>query len=406
MDVDELTSWLAARDLADCAQFLIDNAVDLEVLPDLSDQDLASIGLVLGLRRKLMKAAASLRPTVPSNDPPQGAATSVGERRYVTIMFSDLVGSTRISAAMDAEEWRDLVAAYHVAVAAAVEPLGGNVAQKMGDGAMIYFGYPLAHEDDAERAVRAGLGILQGLSDLNRRLVAVGKPSLAARVGLHSGPVVVDGGEFAFGDVPNVAARVQAAAEPGQILISAAVHRHVSGLFIVEDCGVHMLKGVPEPVSLLRVVRASGASRRRSGSALTPFVGRDHELELLCERWERARTRESVVIAVIGEAGFGKSRLIEEFRATLVGSRHTWAEWSCTQLFRHTPFYPIVEWARQRFGGSEIAPEHRLTELETTLVSLGLVLSDTVPALAPLFGLPLLERYPPSKLSPEETRRA
>lgn len=414
MDEGELTRWLDTHGLAACAQILIDNAVDLELLPDLSDQDLASIGLVLGLRRKLLKAAAGLRAEVPaatveSSPTPLhvGTPAPAGERRYVTVMFCDLVGSTRIAADMDAEEWRDLVAAYHATVAAAVEPLGGNVAQKMGDGAMVYFGYPQAHEDDAERAVRAGLGILQGLTELNRKLVSAGQPALEARVGLHSGPVVVDGGEFAFGDVPNVAARVQSAAEPGQVLISDAVHRHVAGLFIVEDRGAHRLKGVPEPVPLLQVVRASGASRRRAvGRAVTPFVGRDDESQLLRNRWERVQSGESRVVTLISDAGVGKSRLLDEFRATLAGTRHTWAEWSCAQLLQHTPFHPIVEWARQRFGGLDMPAERRFAEFEATLMALGLDPTEAVPALAPLFELALPARYPQPKMSPEEKRRA
>ncbi len=411
MNETALTDWLAGHDLMACAEILLRNEVDLEVLADLSEQDLTSIGLVLGLRKKLLKAAMSLRteaPVASTATPAKHQATqpSGGERRYVTVMFSDLVGSTRIAADLDAEEWRDLVAAYHATVAAAVAPLGGNVAQKMGDGAMIYFGYPQAHENDAERAVRAGLGILQGLGDLNRRLASAGKPPLAARVGLHSGPVVVDGGDFAFGDVPNVAARVQAAAEPGQVLISAAVQRHVAGLFIVEDRGAHTLKGVPEPVVLLQVLRASGASRRQVlGRALTPLVGREVELQRLSECWQRACTGAAQVFTLTSDAGLGKSRLVDEFRATLAGTRHTWAEWSCAQLLQHTPFHPISEWARQRFGSADSAPG-RLAELEATLSALGLDLLRAVPALAPLFEIALPVGYPPATASPEEHRRA
>ncbi|HEY1720324.1 MAG TPA: AAA family ATPase [Magnetospirillaceae bacterium] len=411
---DELKAWLDARGLSACAQILADNAVDLEILPDITDQDLVALGLVLGLRRKLLKAAATLRapdpaaagPSAPRKKQPDTKPASTGERRYVTILFSDLVGSTKISAELDAEEWRDLVAAYHAVVAAAVEPLGGNVAQKMGDGAMVYFGYPRAQENDPERAVRAGLAIFAGLTDLNRRLVAQGKPALAARVGMHSGPVVVDGGEFAFGDVPNIAARVQSAAEPGQVLISEAVHRHVAGLFIVEDRGRHNLKGVPEPVTLLVVVRASGGSRRSGvGRAATPFVGREEERRMLRSRWNRVRGGEGRVATIVSDAGLGKSRLLETFRAGLAESIHTWVEWPSAQLLQQTPFHPIAEWGRQRFGGSDVPVARRFADLEATVTALGLVPQEVLPLLAPLFDLVLPDSYAPPALSPEESRR-
>lgn len=412
----DLKQWLDGHGLAACAQLLLDNAVDLEILPDITDQDLVSIGMALGLRRKLLKATATLRAPdlgalgpvkdVPRKVPHEVVPASIGERRYVTILFSDLVGSTKISAELDAEEWRDLVAAYHAVVAQAVEALGGNVAQKMGDGAMVYFGYPQAQENDPERAVRAGLAIFTGLADLNRRLTSQGKPALAARVGMHSGPVVVDGGEFAFGDVPNIAARVQSAAEPGQVLISEAVHRHVAGLFVVEDRGQHDLKGVPEPVTLLRVVRASGGSRRSgSGRAATPFVGREDELKLLQSRWNRVLSGESRTVIFLADAGLGKSRLLEEFRTSLSGTAHTWVEWSSTQLLQHTPLHAVAEWGRQRFGGIEVPAEQRFADLEATIAALKLNTDEVLPLLAPILDLPLPERFALPPMTPDEHRR-
>ena len=193
-------------------------------------------------------------------------------------MFCDLVGSTGISAQLDAEEWRDLVGAYLDAASAAVTEMGGQVAKKLGDGLMALFGYPVAQENDAERAVRAALAIQRALAELNRKNAGTGKPALAARIGIETGPVVVDAAGEIFGDVPNIAARVQALAEPGAVVVTARVQRQVAGLFVAEERGSHELKGVPEPVTLFRIVRASGGGRRAGQRHLTPLVGRDEEI--------------------------------------------------------------------------------------------------------------------------------
>lgn len=210
-----------------------------------------------------------------------------GERRYLTVMFCDLVGSTAISAQLDAEEWRDLVGTYLDAASAAVAEMGGHVAKKLGDGLMCLFGYPLAHENDAERAARAALAIHRALADLNRKNAGMAKPELVARIGLESGSAVLDAGGEIYGDVANVAARVQALAEPGTVLVTARVQRQVAGLFVAEERGAQTLKGVPEPTALFRLVRASGGGRRAGQRQLTPLVGRDDEMTMLMRRWER-----------------------------------------------------------------------------------------------------------------------
>jgi class 3 adenylate cyclase len=193
----------------------------------------------------------------------------VGERRYLTVMFCDLVGSTGISAQLDAEEWRDLVGSYLDAASAAVTEMGGHVAKKLGDGLMSLFGYPVAHENDAERAVRAALAIQRALAELNRKNAGTGKPELAARIGLETGPAVVDAAGEIYGDVANVAARVQALAEPGSVLVSARVQRQVAGLFVAEERGTHTLKGVPEPTALFKLVRAQAAADADRRSAIS-----------------------------------------------------------------------------------------------------------------------------------------
>jgi class 3 adenylate cyclase len=327
----------------------------------LTDQDLKDIGVPLGHRRKILRAiaerdrpeataappaAARAPPSRPvphsppvaappqTTAPPQEAA---GERRYLTVMFCDLVGSTGIAAKLDAEEWRDLVGAYLDSASAAVLEMGGHVAKKLGDGLMTLFGYPLAHENDAERAARAALSIQRALADLNRKNAAAGKPELVARIGLESGPAVVDAAGEIYGDVTNIAARVQGLAEPGAVLITARVQRQVAGLFVAEERGTHTRKGVPEPTTLFRLVRASGGGRRSGMRQLTPFVGREEEMAMLMRRWERARQGDGQLVLIVGEPGLGKSRLVEEFHGRLRDTPHTWLEWSCSQLLQNTP---------------------------------------------------------------------
>jgi len=191
--------------------------------------------------------------------------------------------------------------------------MGGHVVKKLGDGLLVLFGYPVAQENDAERAARAALAIQRALAELNRKHAGTGKPALSARIGLESGPVVVDAAGEIFGDAPNVAARVQTLAEPGAVLVTARLQRQVAGLFVAEERGSHALKGVPEPVALFRLVRASGGGRRSGQRSLTPLIGRDEEISMLTRRWERARQGDGQLVLIVGEPGLGKSRLIEEF---------------------------------------------------------------------------------------------
>ena len=254
------------------------------------------------------------------------------------MLFCDLVGSTALAAQLDPEEWRAIIADYHRAAADAIERFGGYVAHYLGDGVMAYFGYPEAHDNDAERAARAGLAILDAIAKLNEQTT---RPKLSARVGIDSGAVVIgaSAGKEAdvFGDAPNIAARVQAAAEPDTVLITDATHRLVSGLFIVEDRGAHPLKGVERPMQLYRVVQPSGVRGRLEAAAasrgLTPFVGREDELRSLMNRWERALEGEGQVALIIGEAGIGKSRLVQRFHEQIAGTPHTWVAAAAGAVF-------------------------------------------------------------------------
>jgi class 3 adenylate cyclase len=417
---EEIEDWLDKLGLGQYARCFAENEIDFSILGDLTDQDLEKIGVgPLGHRRKLLRAIAELNTkqtsappsSAPSPAPPLTEVTTttptaeiIGERRHVTVMFCDLVDSTGISAKLDAEEWRDLVGAYLDGASAAVTEMGGKVAKKLGDGLMALFGYPVAQENDAERAVRAALSIQRALAELNRQNEGAGKPALAARIAIDTGPVVIDEVGEIFGDVPNVAARAQAVAEPGAVVVTARVQRQVAGLFVAEERGSHELKGVPEPVTLYRIVRASGGGRRAGQRHLTPLVGRDEEIAILLRRWERARQGDGQLVLIVGEPGLGKSRLIEEFHGRLRETPHTWVEWSCSQLLQNTPLHPVAETGRQRFGSADVPAELRLAELDSSLAQVKLDPAENAPLLAPLLDIPLPQERA-STLAPEELRR-
>jgi class 3 adenylate cyclase/tetratricopeptide (TPR) repeat protein len=334
-------------------------------------------------------------------------ASAGGERRHLTVLFSDLVGSTEIAAQLDPEEWREVVAAYHRAAAEAIIRFGGHVAKYLGDGVMAYFGWPEAHDNDGERAARAGLAILEGVSKVNQEST---KQKISVRVGIDSGTVVVASGAGkeaeVFGNTPNIAARVQTAAAPNTVLISTATHRLLSGLFVVEELGAQQLKGVAAPVELYRVVRPTGVRSRSGSRGLTPFLGREEELRLLLSRWDRARGGEGQVVLVIGEAGIGKSRLAAEFHNLIRDTPHIWLESAGEQFFQNTPFHSIRQMLSRwlEVQGATI-PDDRVERLERALASAGLQPEEASPLIADLLELPLGNRYPALTLTAEERRR-
>ena len=418
----DVAAWLKNLGLGRYEASFQENAIEGDLLPTLTAEDLKDLGVtIVGHRRKLLDAIAALgaasKPmpgsaaagppaTLPApavSSRPQPRSDADAERRPITVMFCDLVGSTSMAAKLDAEDWRTLVNTYLDEASAAVTGLSGHVLKKLGDGLMALFGYPHAQENDAERAVRAALAIQRALVEINARNASKGAPELSARIGLDSGQVVVDATGEVFGDAPNIAARVQGAAEPGSILITAAVQRQTAGLFVAEERGQHELKGLSAPMSLYRVVRASGGGRRGGARALTPLVGREEELDLLTRRWERAHKGEGQLALIVGEPGLGKSRLMDEFHGRLGETPHTWVEWSSSQLLQNTPLHPVAEWGRQRFG-ADLPAAQRLADLENTLGLIGLDPTEYTPLLAPLVDV-LLPEDRVAKLAPEELRR-
>ena len=281
---DERRPVANAIDLGQYEAVFREHEIDAGVLRDLVEADLEKIGVPLGRRKRLLKAIAALGTAETPAKPPSPAPASsppTAERRPITVMFCDLVGSTSMAAKLDAEDWRTLVNTYLDEASAAVTGLGGHVLKKLGDGLMALFGYPQAQENDAERAVRAALAIQRALVEINVRTARKGAPQLQARIGFDSGQAVVDATGEVFGDAPNIAARVQSGAEPGSILITATVQRQTAGLFVAEERGQHELKGVSAPMTLYRVVRASGGGRRGGARTLAPPLwGARKELDL------------------------------------------------------------------------------------------------------------------------------
>src|SRR6516164_5947154 len=353
--MQQIADWLEKLGLGQYTQRFAENDIDVDILGDLTDQDLEKIGVgLLGHRRKLLRAIANLKGVeqitpavaVAAAPPATARAADTAERRQVTVMFSDLVGSTALSARMDPEDLRELIAAYHKCVADTVRRFGGFVAQYLGDGVLVYFGYPEAHEDDAERAVRAGLELIEAMTALET------PASLQTRVGIATGLVVVGdlmagSGEAherrIVGETPNLAARLQGIAEPNTVVIAEATRRLLGNLFELRDLGARDLKGVAEPLRAWVALRASAVESRFEAlhpSGLTALVGREEETELLLRRWSRAKNGEGQVVLISGEAGIGKSRLTAALLESIAPEPHTRLRYFCSPQHTDSAFSP------------------------------------------------------------------
>jgi class 3 adenylate cyclase len=378
----EVVDWLKTLGMSEYAERFAESDIDFAILTDLTDQDLEKIGVAsLGHRRKLLRAIANLEgieksgpvAAIAAAGPATPRPADTAERRQVTVMFSDLVGSTALSARMDPEDLREIISAYQKCVAETVQRFGGFVAKYMGDGVLVYFGYPQAHEDDAERAVRAGLELIQAVGGLKS------KAALQTRVGIATGLVVVGdligSGEAQergiVGETPNLAARLQSIAEPNMVVIAESTRRLLGNLFDLEDLGARDLKGIAEPVHAWTALRASSVASRFEAlhtTGLTALVGREEELELLLRRWSRAKTGEGQVILVSGEAGIGKSRLTAALLERLAGEPHTRLRYFCSPQHTDSVLYPVIgHIERAAAFAHEDSAQTKLSKLDAVL---------------------------------------
>src|SRR5215831_4308991 len=390
----DIEAWLQGLGLERYAPAFRDNEIDWEVLPKLTSEDLREIGVAaVGHRRRLLDAIAAFRAAEPSPAPaPIPAAVGEAERRQLTVMFCDLVGSTPLAARHDPEDLREVIGAYHRAVAETVGRFAGFVAKYMGDGVLVYFGYPQAHEDDAERAVRAGLAVVDAVARLD-----TAEP-LAVRLGIASGLAVV--GDLigtgaaqergVVGETPNLAARLQALATPGTLVISEAARRQ-SAWFEMEDLGPQPLAGFAEPLRAWLVAGESTVVSRFEalrGKVLTPFVARDEEIELLLRCWQRAMAGEGQVVLLSGEAGIGKSRLVNVLHERLSGGAHTRLRYFCSPHHQESALHPFIAQLERAAGfAREDTVETRLDKLQA-LVAPALPSIEDLALLAELLSLP------------------
>jgi class 3 adenylate cyclase/tetratricopeptide (TPR) repeat protein len=394
--MQEIADWLRNLDLEQYAQQFADNDIDVSVLRHLTDADLEKIGVSLGHRRKILAAIAELSDTFhQKHEPIDGADPSLqktAERRQVTVMFADLVGSTALSARLDPEDLRDVIASYHKCALETVRLFDGFVAQFLGDGVLAYFGYPHAHEDDAARAVRAGLRLTEAVTGLKTNA------ELQTRIGIASGVVVVGDlmgsgsalGRGIIGETPNLAARLQGIAEPNTVVIAEGTRRLVGNLFELQDIGAKELKGIAAPVRVWTALRASSVASRFEAlhaSGLGTFIGRERELEVLERGLDKARSQ-ICVIDIVAEPGMGKSRLLHEFRQRIGEERAFVLSGSCSPDGQQTPFLPFTEVVRGSFHLSVGEAEKDIAQkLELGLTALGLYSSQNLGLLLHLLGL-------------------
>jgi class 3 adenylate cyclase len=415
----DVGGWLRRLGLEQYEASFRENKIDDTVLPRLTAEDLKDLGVgFVGHRRKLLDAIVALRaqvsaPTPPLSDAPLAidkAAKDTAERRQVTVMFSDLVGSTALSARMDPEDLREVISAYQRCVAETVRHFGGFVARYMGDGVLIYFGYPTAHEDDAERAVRSGLALIDAVATLPA------PEPLQVRIGAATGMVVVGdligSGEAQehdiVGETPNLAARLQATAEPNMMVIAEVTRRLLGNLFEFEDLGAKNLKGIAGPVRAWAALRASSAEGRFEAlhtAGLTELVGREEELDLLLRRWSKGKRGEGQVVLLSGEAGIGKSRLTAALLERLSGEAHSRLRYFCSPQHTDSAFYPIIGQMERAAGlAHDDKPQAKLDKLDAVLAQTSTSNQDAA-LFAEMLSLPNDGRYPALDLTPEHRRQ-
>lgn len=425
---DRVSAWLDSLGLDHYRETFQQNAITWDVLPELNDSDLASLGVVLGHRKRLLRAIAHLPQkadsdglqTVPLATDPEATPFPSGreqaERRQLTVMFCDLVGSTALARRVDPEDLQASIRRFHDTCGEAISRFNGYIAKYMGDGLLVYFGYPQAHEHDAEHAVHAGLAVLELVKALPREQYPDQEFEIAARIGIATGPVIV--GELigqdtakersVFGETPNLASRLQGLAAPNQVIVDSVTKRLVGGEFECADGGTVSLKGFETPVRVWQVLSVKPSASRfesyRSGR-LADFIGREHETALLLGRWREAVDGEGQVVLLCGEAGIGKSRLVRYLRDRLTGDRYETIQSQCSPHHTNTALYPVVTYLRQAAGlaAEDSVPTQR-HKLDTLVINSGLDDRVTVALLADLLSIRGDERYQLPNVSPDKRK--
>ena len=418
----DVGGWLRNLGLGRYEQTFLENAIDSDVLPELTEDDLEKLGIPLGDRKRLIKAirgmladspgalvTSAVGEDVQSGQPRVGAA----ERRHLTVMICDLVGSTALSTQLDPEDMGAVMDAYHAACARIVQGYDGFVGDFRGDGILAYFGYPRAHEDDAERTVRAALDIIAAVA----RLETPAREPLAVRIGIATGLVVIGdlGSEGALrehavvGDTPNLAARLQALAEPGTVVVAASTRRLLGDLFRLRDLGRHEVKGIAEPVAAWAVEGVLASESRFEAvraAGLTDFIGREDELDFLLERQRLAWKGEGQIVLISGEPGIGKSRLVAALAERIGGEPYAHLRYQCSPYHTNSALRPVIAQLERAAGfKADDTSAQRLDKLEAILAVEALRVQAVAPLFAALLSIPFGERYPPLALSSTQQRR-
>jgi class 3 adenylate cyclase/tetratricopeptide (TPR) repeat protein len=416
----DVGAWLRNLGLGKYEPAFIENAIDFDVLPDLTEEDLEKLGMPLGDRKRFIRAIKAMPGGSPNasttsevgQSPGKHAPMAAGERRHLTVMICDLVGSTALSARLDPEDMGAVIDAFQAACARITLAFDGFLADFRGDGILAYFGYPRAHEDDAERTVHAALDIAAAVA----RLKTPAEDPLSVRIGIATGLVVVGGlGEGALrehaviGDTPSLAARLQALAEPGTVVVASSTRRLLGDLFRLRELGLHRVKGIAEPIAAWAVDGVS-ASRSRfqavHATGLTDLIGREDELNFLLERQRLAWKGAGQIVLISGEPGIGKSRLVTALEMNIADAPHTLLHYQCSPYHINSALYPFIAQLERAVGfKADDSSEKRLDKLEALLGSAAPRLQDTAPLFAALLSIPFGERYPRLTPNPAKQRR-